>query len=50
MPTYDYECAECGAQFEIVKKIDDKDPKCLDCGSCMKKKIKKISFILKGEY
>jgi putative FmdB family regulatory protein len=50
MPNYDYECTQCGAQFEIMKKLDDKDPKCPECEGCMKKKIGKIKFILKGDW
>ena len=34
MPLYDFVCNECGAKFEDIKKIAEKDivQKCPDCG------------------
>ena len=33
MPTYDYECGECGHEFELFQSISDKvKRKCPECG------------------
>ncbi|HJL18190.1 MAG TPA: zinc ribbon domain-containing protein [Sandaracinaceae bacterium LLY-WYZ-13_1] len=50
MPTYDYGCEACGAQWELEQRISE-DPikKCPKCG---KRKAKRLisggNFILKG--
>lgn len=35
MPTYDYKCKACGAEFELVRKISERDDNaaisCLNC-------------------
>jgi putative FmdB family regulatory protein len=34
MPTYDYECSECGHVFELLHGMrDDPDPPCPQCGA-----------------
>jgi putative FmdB family regulatory protein len=30
MPTYDYECKECGEKKEVFQKMDDPAPECHD--------------------
>jgi putative FmdB family regulatory protein len=43
MPTYDYECGECGHTFEMVLPIPKKDkPTSSNCPVCGEKKVKKI--------
>ena len=47
MPTYEYECVECGAVVEIVQPITAKplrrlrkaDPKPCDCGAAVRRRI-----------
>jgi len=50
MPTYQYECTQCGHQFEIRQSI--KDEPLADCPDCNGKIQRVISggsgFILKG--
>ncbi|MDR1389723.1 MAG: hypothetical protein LBJ31_07075 [Treponema sp.] len=40
MPTYEYECKECGYDFEIVQKMSD-DPlaECPECGGVVRRLI-----------
>ncbi|MFC1804823.1 FmdB family zinc ribbon protein [Candidatus Omnitrophota bacterium] len=50
MPTYEYECTECGHKFEAFQKITDVPLK--SCPKC-KKKIRRLissgaGFIFKG--
>ena len=49
MPIYEYKCAECNEQFEVMQKITD-DPltECTSCGGELKKLITSTSFVLKG--
>ena len=49
MPIYEYKCAECNEQFEVMQKITD-DPltECSSCGGELKKLITSTSFVLKG--
>jgi putative FmdB family regulatory protein len=49
MPIYEYECEECGEQFEVMQKFSD-DPlgSCPRCGGRVHKLISQTSFILKG--
>lgn len=32
MPTYEYECDQCGNRFDAVKKIADRHYACCSCG------------------
>lgn len=50
MPTYEYECPECGKQFEVFHKMTDKlQKKCPDCGGKAKKLISAgCGLIFKG--
>lgn len=50
MPIYEYQCAECGHQVEVLQKISD-DPlkECPACGKpAMKKMVTAAAFRLKG--
>ena len=50
MPIFDYQCSECGHDFEAIQKISD--PVLTDCPECGKATLKKMvsapSFRLKG--
>ncbi|MBI4208468.1 MAG: zinc ribbon domain-containing protein [Deltaproteobacteria bacterium] len=49
MPIYEYVCAKCGRDFEIMQKFSDKAlQKCPKCKGRVKKKISSSAFILKG--
>lgn len=50
MPIYEYQCADCGFQKEIIQKISDGPLKvCPECGEgSMKKMVSAAAFRLKG--
>ncbi len=50
MPFYEYQCAKCGHEEEVLQKISDKPlKKCPECGkSAMKKMVSVAAFRLKG--
>ena len=50
MPIYEYDCADCGHQFETMRKISDGPlTTCPSCGKeSLKKLISKVAFRLKG--
>jgi putative FmdB family regulatory protein len=50
MPIYEYQCAACGHQFEVLQKVSDKSiSMCPDCGKdALKKLISAPAFRLKG--
>ncbi len=50
MPIYEYHCNECGHEFEVMQKINDRPiRKCEKCGRLKAKRmISQTSFILKG--
>ena len=49
MPIYEYECTNCGKQFEAFQKFSDAPlSRCKDCGGYVHKLISRTSFILKG--
>ncbi|MFW5998535.1 MAG: FmdB family zinc ribbon protein [Bacillota bacterium] len=48
MPTYLYECEECGKFEEFQKISDDPLEKCPECGSDVKKLIGNPGVIFKG--
>ena len=49
MPIYEYICASCGKQHELMQKITDAPlTACPECGGTMKKMISNTSFVLKG--
>jgi len=50
MPIYEYRCDDCGAEFEVFKKItDEAAPVCRECSSAsVHRLISLSSFHLKG--
>jgi putative FmdB family regulatory protein len=49
MPIYEYECVDCGKQFEVFQRISDKPLKsCQFCQGEIHRLISKTSFALKG--
>lgn len=36
---YDYECQECGVQFEALVRMSDPPPPCTDCGGSQVEKV-----------
>ena len=50
MPLYEYRCADCGHELEVLQKISDPAP--VDCPSCqhpaLQKKLSAAGFQLKG--
>lgn len=49
MPIYEYQCTNCGYDFEIVQKITDRPlKKCEKCGGRLQKLVSNSSFVLKG--
>lgn len=50
MPIYEYQCAECGHQTEVLQKISDEPiTDCPECGKpAMKKMVTAAAFRLKG--
>jgi putative FmdB family regulatory protein len=51
MPTYDYECIQCGHQFEVFQKINDKPrSRCPECKGKVRRLISPGSgLIFKGK-
>lgn len=49
MPIYEYRCAKCKKNFELLQKISD-EPRaaCPKCGKKAKRLISQTSFLLKG--
>ena len=49
MPIYEYRCTRCGAQIEVIQKINDPPLKrCRDCSGPLEKLVSRSSFQLKG--
>ncbi len=49
MPIHEYECENCGYQFEVLQKIKDRPLKrCERCGGRLRRLISQTSFVLKG--
>ncbi len=49
MPLYEYQCEECGLDFEVRQKFSDKPISvCCHCGGKAKKMISQTAFSLKG--
>ncbi len=49
MPLYDYRCAACGREVEVMHGINDRGPDaCEACGSAMKKVLSPPAIHFKG--
>jgi len=49
MPIYEYECCDCGREFEVMQKITDKPiARCEVCGGRVRRLISNTAFVLKG--
>lgn len=49
MPLYEYQCQDCGVQFEARQKFSDPPLQhCRNCGGEVKKMISQTAFALKG--
>ncbi|MDD2320534.1 MAG: zinc ribbon domain-containing protein [Geobacteraceae bacterium] len=49
MPIYEYQCSDCGNQFELRQKFSDEPAtECPKCGGPIQKLISQSSFALKG--
>lgn len=49
MPTYEYECYECGHRFEVFQKItDDPVTACEKCSGRVRKVISPVGIMFKG--
>jgi putative FmdB family regulatory protein len=49
MPLYEYQCKECGLQFEVRQKFSDAPlSECRECGGGVSKLISQSGFALKG--
>jgi putative FmdB family regulatory protein len=52
MPTYEYECQECGEVVEVEQSIAKELPSsqiCPDCNGCCKRILTACNFQLKGD-
>ena len=41
MPIYEYQCINCGENFEILRRLSDKDSE-VKCPKCNKKGVKRV--------
>ena len=49
MPTYEYQCAACGREFEARQRITEPAlTQCEKCGGAVKRLLSSAPFILKG--
>ncbi|MEN6372320.1 MAG: FmdB family zinc ribbon protein [Armatimonadota bacterium] len=49
MPTYEYECCECGHRFEVFQKItDDPITVCEKCSGRVRKVLFPVGIVFKG--
>lgn len=42
MPTYEYNCRDCGQQFEKITSIPEHDKNKPQCPNCKSKKVEQI--------
>ena len=50
MPTYEYQCNDCGRIFEVRQRISEPAlTRCDTCGGALKRLLSAAPFILKGE-
>ena len=49
MPIYEYKCADCKKEFEVMQRITaDPLTKCEGCGGKLDKLVSQSAFVLKG--
>ncbi|HHN74812.1 MAG TPA: zinc ribbon domain-containing protein [Acidobacteria bacterium] len=49
MPIYEYQCQNCGHEFEKIQKFSDRPVRrCPECGGKTEKLISRSAFVLKG--
>jgi len=49
MPTYAYECADCGHAFEAFQKMSDNPlTECETCGGTLRKRVFPVGIVFKG--
>jgi putative FmdB family regulatory protein len=49
MPMYEYRCADCGHEFEIIQKFSDEPlTQCPQCAGTVTKPVSQSGFQLKG--
>lgn len=49
MPTYEYQCTDCGREFEVRQRISEPAlTQCETCGGALKRLLSAAPFILKG--
>ena len=49
MPTYEYKCADCGADLEVVQSIHDASlTECPECGGTLRKQFGNVGVVFKG--
>lgn len=50
MPTYEYQCTECGKSFEHFQRLSDPPlRKCPECGGRVKRLISACNLIIKAD-
>ena len=48
MPTYEYKCTQCEAQFDLWQSVGSTPPACPECAGVTKKIFRPVSIIFKG--
>jgi putative FmdB family regulatory protein len=49
MPTYEYECTDCGSRVELIQRVTDPPlKKCRKCNGRMRKLLFPVGVIYKG--
>ena len=49
MPTYAYECTDCGHSFEAIQKMSDNPlTSCETCGGTLRKRVFPVGIVFKG--
>ena len=48
MPLYEFRCDSCEKEIEMLKKMDEKRPKCSVCGRSMVRLMSTTTFVLNG--
>lgn len=49
VPTYEYQCTDCGREFEVRQRISEPAlTRCEKCGGTVKRLLSPTPFILKG--